>query len=497
MSPFDPKTAFFVAGLLYLVMPLTVGSILHKRHDPASVRWWCVGGVLFGLAFALVGLRSTIPDWLSIGVANPLSFGSYAIRVAVLRRELGEAPCRRSLALVWAAASGAFLMAYLVTDLDAPRVLVANGSHLLGALAITRLSWQLHRQRSSSSAAMLAAAYALFAVGLVTRVGFVLLTAQAGTSFPSSLDFALLFITAIVAALYGNLGYLGMALETISGRDMARATELAREQARRLEVERHAQEQAVLLAERTRALALRDEMVATLAHEVRQPLNNASAALESAEAVVRASTSADAMAAAYRLQRASSVLTRVRHSVDNTLADAALLGSGRPLAIEDGDIDTVVQLAVSDMDPTDAGRVRVTRATATRTAPFNQSLVRLALRNLLLNALLYSRPGSLVTLTIADCDTPLAVVIDVSDEGPGVPAALATRLFERGARGATGSRGHGLGLHIVRSVMRMHGGDAVLHANGAGGAHFRLLLPAAAPVPPGGPQVVSSVALNT
>jgi signal transduction histidine kinase len=68
-------------------------------------------------------------------------------------------------------------------------------------------------------------------------------------------------------------------------------------------------------------------------------------------------------------------------------------------------------------------------------------------------------------------------VFEVRDEGPGLSAELQHRLFERGARGDHGLPGHGLGLHVVREVMRRHGGHAGWSPNPPGGSIFRLWLP--------------------
>jgi two-component system OmpR family sensor kinase len=103
-------------------------------------------------------------------------------------------------------------------------------------------------------------------------------------------------------------------------------------------------------------------------------------------------------------------------------------------------------------------------------------------RNLLANALRHAR--SRVTLRVAAVDGE--ALLQVEDDGPGVPAALLPNLFERFAKGA-GSDGSGLGLAICRWVARAHGGD-VLHD---GGSHFRARIPlghypAATQAPPDG-----------
>src|SRR3954463_9491656 len=75
------------------------------------------------------------------------------------------------------------------------------------------------------------------------------------------------------------------------------------------------------------------------------------------------------------------------------------------------------------------------------------------------------------------------VVIEVSDEGPGVPPEMRAQIFDRfvrgdGDRGAVGS-GSGLGLAVVRAVAESLGGSVELGTGEAGGARFTVRLPAA------------------
>ena len=221
-------------------------------------------------------------------------------------------------------------------------------------------------------------------------------------------------------------------------------------------------------------LSERSEMLDVLAHEVRQPLNNASAALQAAAVVLE--RSGESVAAA-PLTRAGAVLSEVQSSIDNTLAVAALL-VGHGLAREDSDIDALIAVAIADLPPAEAGRVRVERATRTRTAAMDASLMRLALRNLLSNALKYSSRQAPVVVHVADSDEPLALLIEVVDAGPGIPAERLARLFERTDRRppSPGARRQGLGLYIVRRVMELHGGSVQLVRNGPDGATMRLVI---------------------
>jgi K+-sensing histidine kinase KdpD len=93
--------------------------------------------------------------------------------------------------------------------------------------------------------------------------------------------------------------------------------------------------------------------------------------------------------------------------------------------------------------------------------------------NLLVNAAHHGEPPLLVAAEQRDRHLRIAV----SDEGPGVPPELETRLFDRFARG-TDAPGSGLGLAIARAYARAHGGDIVYDPLERG-ARFELILPQA------------------
>jgi len=102
-----------------------------------------------------------------------------------------------------------------------------------------------------------------------------------------------------------------------------------------------------------------------------------------------------------------------------------------------------------------------------------------ALGNLLQNAIEFSATDGVVTCQVSRCDG--AVRVTVRDHGAGLPAFAAARIFTRFfslPRPATGRKGTGLGLALVREVARLHGGRASLGNHAEGGTEAVLVLPA-------------------
>lgn len=103
-----------------------------------------------------------------------------------------------------------------------------------------------------------------------------------------------------------------------------------------------------------------------------------------------------------------------------------------------------------------------------------------ALANLLSNAHKYTPNGGTITLSAYEQDNE--VIIEVKDDGPGIPPESQTRLFERFYRvpGVEGVKGSGLGLAIVKSVVEQHGGRVFVQSSLGEGSVFGMIFPAAA-----------------
>src|SRR5204863_2572795 len=102
------------------------------------------------------------------------------------------------------------------------------------------------------------------------------------------------------------------------------------------------------------------------------------------------------------------------------------------------------------------------------------------IRNLLENAVRHTPEKATVELTARrDGDEAL---LEVLDDGPGIPAEMETQVFDRFVRGegpadTAAGGGSGLGLAIVRAVAESHGGSVSAGRSTYGGARFSVRLP--------------------
>nr|WP_081983720.1 ATP-binding protein [Massilia sp. JS1662] len=223
----------------------------------------------------------------------------------------------------------------------------------------------------------------------------------------------------------------------------------------------------------------KDEFLAMLAHELRNPLAPISAAAE----VLKLGT-----ASADRIRHSSSVIGRqVRHlkSLIDDLLDVSRVTRGLiQLDLASLDPMVIVASAVEQSQPLinardhvlvvegDAGGAQV-RGDANRLV---QVLV-----NLLNNAAKYTPDGGRIILTVSrDVDS---VVVSVRDNGTGIEAAMLPHIFDlftqakRTPDRAQG--GLGIGLALVKTIVSLHGGHVTAHSDGLGaGSVFTVSLKA-------------------
>jgi signal transduction histidine kinase/ActR/RegA family two-component response regulator len=232
----------------------------------------------------------------------------------------------------------------------------------------------------------------------------------------------------------------------------------------------------------------KDEFLAMLAHELRNPL----APIGAAASLLMHSRGEDE-----QVQRTSRVITRqVQHmsSLVNDLLDVARVTRGMiRLDRETLDVKRIVAEALEQGRPGIEARGHALQVSQPPSPAFvlgdHKRLVQV-LANLLNNAAKFTPEGGLIAVDLAI--DPEHVRLSVSDNGQGLTPELMGRAFDLFAQGErTLDRtqgGLGIGLALVRSVIGLHGGDVQVDSPGLGqGARFTICLPKAEPPAPAQP----------
>ena len=227
-----------------------------------------------------------------------------------------------------------------------------------------------------------------------------------------------------------------------------------------------------LLARLAQTLESQRQFVADAAHELRTPLTALRLQTQLAE---RAHSDVDRRAANAAV---ADGLQRATHVVEQLLTLARQEPEAAPRASARVDLLELARNAIADLAPVaDAKPVDLglTRDDAAVVTGENESL-RILLNNLVDNAIRYTPVGGRIDVAIYR-EGPTAI-IEVVDNGPGIPEADRARVFDRFyRREASETPGSGLGLAIVKRIVERHGGRITLLDAPGGGLRVRVELP--------------------
>ena len=218
---------------------------------------------------------------------------------------------------------------------------------------------------------------------------------------------------------------------------------------------------------------VRRDLVANVSHELRTPITALQAVLENLVDGVEAPD----------LETLSTMLAQVERLgrlVQQLLDLSRLESGGVPLDRRVFEVGPMLDLAVRETR-LHAGSVRLSVSVQPEHLALDGDDERLhqVIANLVQNAVRHSPPDGEVTVS-ARADGR-AVRIEVADEGPGIPAAEATRVFERFYRADTARSsdhgGAGLGLAIARWIVDLHNGEVHAETREPHGARIVVTLP--------------------
>lgn len=246
------------------------------------------------------------------------------------------------------------------------------------------------------------------------------------------------------------------------------------------------------LAEAQEAIRVRDDVLAFVSHDLKNPLTAIKAMgqllqLHAARGGTIAADSLKTPAAA--IQRAA---TQMAGQLQDLL-DVARRHAGQPLPLHlaPADLVTLVRQVAAYQQIIAGHQIRIETAAAALTGEWDAVRLERVIDNLLANAIKYSPGGSEITVTLARHEDAAGAwaVLTVRDQGLGIPAADLPHIFDRFYRaGNVAGRvaGSGIGLTAVREIVEQHGGTVSVQSREGMGSTFTVRLPLPA-TPSSGP----------
>ncbi|WP_221795356.1 sensor histidine kinase [Oceanobacter mangrovi] len=215
------------------------------------------------------------------------------------------------------------------------------------------------------------------------------------------------------------------------------------------------------------------DFVAMLFHEIKTPL----AEIDSATTILEHLDDGTVRGTGDRYDTIHSAVERLNRLVEHSLSrdrqglDAAHLNRTptrlRPLA----------ETVVNDFRGFRSNPLLLCGGESLAALHIDPEMVRVALANLIDNAIKYSPAGSTIRIDLDQ--TVQSQTLSVCDSGPGMDAIAADRAFDRYWRGNTSgsTTGAGLGLYLVRKIVLAHGGQIQIDSRPGVGSRFILTLP--------------------
>jgi signal transduction histidine kinase len=252
-------------------------------------------------------------------------------------------------------------------------------------------------------------------------------------------------------------------------------------------------ENAALL-ERERAAAaaqaelnrFREEMFASLSHDMRTPLSTLQMACDALSMPGWSEEDRDEFLTTGRLE-----VERLTRMV-NDLLDLTRIDRGRlSLDLASVALADLVRAAVRGAELKAHGKgiaLSVQVAAALPSIVADRAKLERVMGNLLTNAVAYTPPGGSVSVAARPADAG-GIEVAVTDTGTGIPPEVLPRVFERFFRanpaGRSAGAGTGLGLFICKSFVEAHGGRIWAESGAGRGTTIRFTLPSMPPGPPG------------
>lgn len=218
----------------------------------------------------------------------------------------------------------------------------------------------------------------------------------------------------------------------------------------------------------------RQRILETVAHDLRTPLSTLSLIHEALAASVVDARGARRLAIARR--QTSTMIALIQ----DLLEDARLRGGKAQLVVEPVALHDFLRELAADFEPM-ALQAAVNFETAVApdrlVATFDRRRMTQVCRNLISNAFRFTPAGGMIRVDARIVEENLE--IEVRDTGQGIDSSLIPHIFDAYTQGerSGGGCGLGLGLHIAREIVRLHGGEIAVCSAPGEGASFTIRVP--------------------
>ena len=228
-----------------------------------------------------------------------------------------------------------------------------------------------------------------------------------------------------------------------------------------------------LYAEACTAVRARDEMVAFISHDLRNPLESIAAATAMLQFQTQTTENAENIES---IASASNAMQRlVQDLLDVSTIEAGRLSISRE-QVDLHDLILELQTIVGPQVKARQARLEVSLATGLPLVPIDRHRILQVLLNLIGNSLKFGPPGGLVTLSVEQYDDANAIRVSVTDAGPGISAEQLPRVFDRFWR-ADRRASAGVGLAVAKGIVEAHGGEIGVTSQPGSGSTFFFSLP--------------------
>lgn len=455
---------------LGLLIAFTICLALMTRLTASSgLRWWLASNLATAVAFPLFILRSAIPFGdLVFLLPTTLVIVSAALKfLAVV-----PAAQRRRRAWHMAMLVVLFMATYKLLDLAgwlAVRLSLSLGTLSLLTLLIARGAAGNSRWQGIQGRGVLIVSFAVSGLILAIISARALGEGEGFSYFSQGTVQSVAFALNLLQLILVHIGFIAVVIGRLTRVTVLKGTRERELIRRRHLAEERGREMEVIAQERHALLEL-------LTHEVRQPLNNAQAALQEISRTIGDRRLAT-LGMSQPVARLYDIIDQVVLALSNAIVAASLIERKSRQNARSVDLAEVAELAKGDCPLTAHERIVLLGADCPMFIQGDPVLLRLAFRNLLDNAIKFSAPETPISVKISADEERLGMIFEVRN----IPARAFTpdpRFFERALRGDASVEGRGLGLFVVREVSLIHEGTVDCRVASDGQTVFEMFFPA-------------------